>query len=150
MNQSKFQALLKYYLSCMDVEQATQLELKKNQEHQTYIFPDKDPKERLFSQALPELKVRLSNVKEKNFILQRSADGETIVDLHYGFPIFKDQRDMISPLFFVEVSANFIEGGVLSLIPKVKNCSVNRAYFLNHYNAEEIQGICDELARRSF
>lgn len=136
---------MKYYLSCMDVEQATQLELKKNQEHQTYIFPDKDPKERLFSQALPELKVRLSNVKEKNFILQRSADGETIVDLHYGFPIFKDQRDMISPLFFVEVSANFIEGGVLSLIPKVKNCSVNRAYFLNHYNAEEIQGICDEL-----
>jgi very-short-patch-repair endonuclease len=145
MNQSKFQSLLKYYLSCMDAEQAMQLSLRKNQEHQTYIFPAEDMQGELFTQALPELKVSLYNVKERNFILQRSADQETLVDLHYGFPIFKDERDMISPLFFVEVSANFTDNDILSLIPRSKNLSVNRAYFLNHYNAEEIQEICDEL-----
>lgn len=145
MDQSKFQALLKYYLSCMDAEQAMQLKLRKNQEHQTYIFPDKVSKEQLFSQALPELKIQLSDVKERNFILQRSADGETLVDLHYGFPIFKDERDMISPLFFIEVSANFTDNDIISILPKVKNFSVNRAYFFNHHNTEEIQAICDEL-----
>jgi very-short-patch-repair endonuclease len=145
MDQPKFQALLKYYLSCMDAEQAMQLKLRKNQEHQTHIFPDKNSKEQLFSQALPELKIRLSDVREKNFILQRSADGETLIDLHYGFPIFKDERDMISPLFFVETAANFTNDQTLHLLPKVKNFSVNRAYFFNHYNTEEIQEICDEL-----
>lgn len=145
MDQPKFQALLKYYLSCMDAEQAMQLKLRKNQELQTHIFPDKGSEEQLFSQALPELRFQLSRDKEKNFILQRSADEETIVDLYYGFPIFIDERDMISPLFFVEVSANFADGDILTLIPKVKNLSVNRAYFLNHYNIEEIQEICDEL-----
>lgn len=145
MNQSKFQSLLKYYLSCMDAEQAMQLSLRQNQQYQTYIFSGDNVAGQLFSQALPELKIRLSDAKEKDFILQRSADQETLVDLHYSFPIFKDDRDMISPLFFVEVSANFTDNDILSIIPKSKNPSVNRAYFLNHYNAEEIQEICDEL-----
>jgi len=129
----------------MDTEQAMQLSLRKNQEYQTYMFPAEDMQGKLFTQASPELKVRLSNVKERNFILQRSADQETLVDLHYGFPIFKDERDRISPLFFVDVSANFTNNAILSLIPRRKNLSVNRAYFLNHYNAEEIQEICDAL-----
>ena len=129
----------------MDAEQAMQLSLRKNQEHQTYIFPAEDIQGQLFTRALPELKIQLSNTKERNFILQRSADEETLVDLHYGFPIFKDERDMISPLFFVEVSANFTDNDILSLIPRSKNLSVNRAYFFNHYNTEEIQEICDEL-----
>lgn len=145
MNQSKFQSLLKYYLSCMDAEQAMQLSLRRNQEYQTYIFPATDTEAELFTQALPELNVTLSHAKERDFILQRSADQETLVDLHYGFPIFKDERDMISPLFFVEVSSNLVSNDILSLIPRSKNLSVNRAYLLNHYNAEEIQEICDEL-----
>jgi very-short-patch-repair endonuclease/Cdc6-like AAA superfamily ATPase len=144
MDQLKFQALLKYYLSCMDAEQAMQLKLRKNQEFRTYIFPHKGSEERLFSQALPELKIPLSGVQENNFILQRSADDETIIDLHYGFPIFIDDRDMLAPLFFVEVAA-ILEGDILTLLPKVKNLSVNRVYFLNHYNTEEIQEICDDL-----
>lgn len=144
MDQTKFQALLKYYLSCMDAEQAMQLKLRRNQEFQTYIFPDKGSEEQLFSQALPELKIRLSSVQEENFILHRSADEETVIDLHYGFPIFIDERDMIAPLFFVEVAAN-LDGDILTLLPKVKNLSVNRSYFLNHYNTEEIQEICDDL-----
>lgn len=145
MDQSKFQSLLKYYLSCMDAEQAMQLKLRKNQEYQTYISPAKNSEEQLFSKALPELKVQTLDARERGFIQQRSADGETLVDLHYGFPIFKDEKDMISPLFFVEVSAKYASNDTLTLIPKVKNFSVNRSYFLSHYNIEEIQEICDEL-----
>ncbi len=144
MDQPKFQALLKYYLSCMDAEQAMQLKLRKNQEFQTYIFPGRGSEEQLFSQALPELKIRLSDDQEKRFVLQRSTDEESIIDLHYGFPIFIDNRDMVAPLFFLEVAAN-LDGDILILLPKVKNFSVNRAYFLNHYNTEEIQEICDDL-----
>lgn len=145
MEQKKFQALLKYYLSCMDAEQAAQLKLRKNQENQTYIRPNKGAKEQLFSQGLPELDVSLSDDREKKFILERSADGESLVDLYYGFPIFKDQKDMISPLFFVEVTASFTNDHTLRLFPKIKNFSVNRANFIGRYSAEEIEEICNEL-----
>ncbi len=49
MDSKNFQSLLKYYLSCMDAEEATHLELKKNQEYKTYIFANTDGEERLFS-----------------------------------------------------------------------------------------------------
>lgn len=145
MDQKKFRTLLKYYLSCMDAEQATQLKLRQNQEYQTFIRPNQGAEERLFSQGLPELQVGLSDSREKKFILERSADGESLVDLHYGFPIFKDEKDMISPLFYVEVAASFAGDQTLRIFPKVKNFSVNRAHFLGRYSAEEIEGICDEL-----
>ncbi len=145
MDQQKFQSLLKYYLSCMDAEQAAQLKLRKNQEYQTFIRPNKGAKEQLFSQGLPELELVLSDDRERKFILDRSADEESLVDLHYGFPIFNDQKDMISPLFFVEVTASFTDDQTLHLFPKIKNFSVNRANFLGRYSAEEIEEICDEL-----
>lgn len=145
MDQGKFQDLLKYYLSCMDAAQAMQLRLRKNQEYQTHIFLNKDAREQIFSENLPALDIKLTDPRAKNFIAQRSADGETLVDLHYGFPISKDDRDMISPLFFIEITAHFTADNILHLLQKTKNISVNRAYFLGHYNTEEIQEICDEL-----
>lgn len=145
MDHKKFRTLLKYYLSCMDAEQATQLKLRQNQEYQTFIRPNQGLQEQLFSQGLPELQVHLSDSRERRFIVERSADGESLVDLHYGFPIFKDERDMISPLFYVEVAANFTSDQTLRLFPKVKNFSINRAHFFGRYSAEEIEGICDEL-----
>jgi len=145
MNHNKFRTLLKYYLSCMDAEQATQLKLRLNQEYQTFMRPNQGAQELLFSQGLPELEVSLSDSRERKFIVERSADGESLVDLHYGFPIFKDEKDMISPLFYVEVAANFNSDQNLRLFPKIKNFSVNRAHFIGRYSAEEIEGICDEL-----
>lgn len=145
MDQKKFRALLKYYLSCMDAEQATQLKLRQNQEYQTFIRPNQGVQEQLFTQGLPELQVSLSDGRDRRFILERSADGESLVDLHYGFPIFRNDRDMISPLFYVEVAANFAGDQTLRLFPKVKNFSVNRAHFLGRCSAEEIEGICEEL-----
>jgi len=145
MDQKKFRTLLKYYLSCMDAEQATQLKLRQNQEYQTYIRPNQGMQEQLFMQGLPELHITLSSDRERKFILERSADGESLVDLHYGFPILKDEKDVISPIFYVEVAANFASDQALCLFPKVKNFSVNRAHFLGRYSAEEIDGICEEL-----
>ena len=146
MDQNKFRTLLKYYLSCMDAEQATQLKLRQNQEYQTFIRPNQGMQEQLFIQGLPELQVALSNDRERKFILERSADGESLVDLHYGFPILKDEKDMISPLFYVEVAANFAGDQTLRLFPKVKNFSVNRAHFLGRYSPEEIEGIAENVS----
>ncbi len=145
MDQKKFQSLLTYYLSCMDAEEATQLTLRKNQEYRTYIFLNKGAGESLFSRDLPLLDVALHDAQEKKFIEQKSPDGESLVDLHYGFPVFKDERDMMSPLFFVEAAVSFADDRTIRLLPKIKNFLVNRAYFLKRYNTEEIQNICDEL-----
>ena len=76
MDQNKFRTMLKYYLSCMDAEQATQLKLRQNQEYQTYIRPNQGMQEQLFMQGLPELHVTLSSDRERKFILERSADAE--------------------------------------------------------------------------
>lgn len=145
MDQKKFQSLLQYYMACIDAEQATQLKLRKNQEYQAYIFANKNKKENLFSESLAEIEIGLNDPREKDFIQKRAVDDESLIDLFYGHPVFKDDADMLSPLFLVEVEASFTQHQKLRLLPKIRSFSVNRAHFLGRYDLEEIQEICDEL-----
>ena len=143
MDQKTFKSLLKYYLSCIDAEEAMSLQLRKNQENKSYIFLE--IQETLFSKDAPQLEVSIIDSKQRKFIERKSPDTETLVDLQYGFPVFKDKKDMLSPLFFIEVETAFSDQNTLRVLPQIKTLSVNRMHFVQQYGAEETQRICEEL-----
>jgi len=145
MNKETFKSLLKYYLSCIDADEAVHLQLRKNQENKSYIFLPTGEEESLLSQDLPQLEIAINNQQERKFIERKSANTETLIDLYYGFPVFVDKKDMLSPLFFVEVEAGYLDNGALKILPQIKSFSVNRMHFIKEYGAEETQRICDEL-----
>ena len=90
MDQKQFEALLRYYLSCMDAEEATQLKLRKNQEFKSHIFLTEGFEEQFFSENLAKLEYSISDRRQKEFIEHKSANAETLIDLYYGFPVFVD------------------------------------------------------------
>jgi very-short-patch-repair endonuclease len=143
MDKKTFKSLLKYYLSCMDAEEAMSLQLRKNQENKSYIFLKTE--EVLFSKDSPQLEVSITDSKQRKFIERKAPDAETLIDLQYGFPVFKDKKDMLSPLFFIEVETAFSDQNTLRLLPQIKTLSVNRMHFVQGYGAEETQRICEEL-----
>lgn len=145
MDIETFQTLLKYYISCMDAEEATHLQLRKNQENKAYIFLHKNEEETLFLKDLPQLEISITDEWQKSFLERKAPDTETLIDLYYGFPVFVDDKDMLSPLFFIQVQAEFSDKNTLRVLSKIKSFSVNRMHFINHYNIEEIQRICEEL-----
>ncbi len=145
MNKKTFQSLLKYYLSCMDAEEATQLQLRKNQENKTYIFLQGDGEETLFSKDLSQLDLPITQKQHKDFIERKAPNSETVIDLYYGFPVFVDEKDMLSPLFFMEVTAEFSDANTLRITPQEKRLTVNRKHFIQDYNLVETQRICEEL-----
>ena len=127
----------------MDAEEAMSLQLRKNQENKSYIFLE--TQEVLFSKDVPQLEVSVTDSQKRKFIERKSPDTETLVDLQYGFPVFKDKKDMLSPLFFIEVETAFSDQNTLRLLPQIKTLSVNRMHFVQRYGAEETQRICEEL-----
>jgi very-short-patch-repair endonuclease len=145
MDLNKFKSLIKYYLSCIDAEEAASLQLRKNQEYQSYIFVNADFDERLFAEDAPQIQLSISNAKEEAFLKKKAVDGENIVNLYYGYPVFKDSKDMLSPLFHIEVETNITTDNKLKIIPQIKSFSVNRLHFINQYGIEETQRICEEL-----
>ncbi len=145
MDQKTFKSLLKYYLSCMDAEEATHLQLRKNQENKSYIFLHNNEDETLFSKDLPQLEIPITDSRQKRFVERKAPDTETLIDLQYGFPVFVDDKDMLSPLFFIEVEAEFSDQNTLRILPQIKSFSVNRMHFVKQYGAEETQRICEEL-----
>ncbi len=145
MDQKTFKSLLKYYLSCMDAEEATHLQLRKNQENKSYIFLNSNKGESLFSEDLPQLELSVTDSRQKKFIERKAPNTETLIDLQYGFPVFVDEKDMLSPLFFVEVEAAFSDQNTLRILPQIKSFSINRVHFVKQYGAEETQRICEEL-----
>ncbi len=145
MDQKTFQSLLKYYLSCMDAEEATHLKLRKNQENKTHIVSHNNKEESLFSKDLPQQEFSITDEKQRNFIKRKAPGTETLIDLYYGFPVFVDDKDMLSPLFFTEVKAKFSDDDTLVILPQIKSFSVNRMHFMKRYGIEETQRICEEL-----
>lgn len=143
MDQKTFKALLKHYLSCIDVEEIAHLKLRKDQENKSYVFLHHD--EALFSKDVPYLEIPITDNRHKNFIERKATNTETLIDLHYGFPVYKDEKDMLSPLFFVKVKVDFSDRNTLRIFPQDKRFSVNRMHFIKQYGAEETQRICEEL-----
>ena len=72
MDQSQFKSLLKYYLLCLDWEEAANLKLIKSQENKTYIFPGDQGEEQLFTGDMPQVEIRIDGQQQKNFILQKA------------------------------------------------------------------------------
>ena len=121
------------------------MQLRKNQENKSYIFLGANNAETLFSDELPELQVSVTDNRQKSFIERKSPNAESLIDLYYGYPVFKDEKDMLSPLFFVEVEIAYGRGNDLSLLPQIKSFSINRNHFINQYGREEMERICAEL-----
>ncbi len=129
----------------MDAEEATQLQLRKNQENKTYIFLLSTEKEELFSDDLSQLDISIEQKHHKAFIERKAPNSETLIDLYYGYPVFVDEKDMLSPLFFMEVKAEFFDANILRIIPQEKKLTINRKHFVGHYDIAETQRICEEL-----
>ena len=144
MDNETFKKLIRYYLSCIDAEDAMSLQLRKNQEYESYIFID-DAKEKLFSDGLAELEVSITDKNQRSFINRKSASAEALADLYYGFPLFKDTKDILSPLFFVEADVSFTDSGSLHVLPRLSSITINRRHFVEGLSSEEVQRICDEL-----
>ena len=145
VDQDIFKSLLQYYLSCIDAEEATHLQLRKNQENKSYIHLDTAEGETLFTNDLPKLEHQITDQKQRKFIENKAPSSETLVNLFYGYPVHVDEKDMLSPFFFIEVDASFSDPNTLGILPEIKSFSVNRMHFRKQYGAEETQRICEEL-----
>ncbi len=66
----------------MDAEEATQLQLRKNQENKTYIFLPTAEKETLFSDDLSQLDIPITQKQHKAFIERKAPNSETLIDLY--------------------------------------------------------------------
>jgi very-short-patch-repair endonuclease len=145
MEQNTFRSLIKYYLSCLDEEDAAGLQLKKDDEAKTYIYFSEGGKEVLFSDNLPKLEFSISDNRQKEFIEHRAPNPDNLVPLYYGFPIIEGKNGIFSPLFFTKVAAKYSKQNTLQILPQGKSLTVNRKHFVEKFSAEKTQQICEEL-----
>ena len=145
MKEKDFKSLLRYYLSCIDAEEAANLELWRSHENRSHVFLNNGT-ETLFSQNEVELSIFSNDECQKKFIKGKSLTTEIISDLYYGFPVSVDEKDILSPLFFKKVEVTFSDDGVIHIVSKNNDFFINRAHFIKEeYSVEKMQSIFEEL-----
>ncbi len=144
-NKSDFARLLQFYLACIEEEDRHSLQLDLSQHRQSFISPWTDA-EPLFHSEEPEVQLQLP--AEDLPILTRGAARVGPSDkFYYGYPVFVDNRDKLSPLFVVEVELMPSSDGRYLMRPTDPNAvTVNHHIFAaQHFEAEERRTIQNEL-----
>lgn len=138
--------LLKFYLSCVEEEDKQSLTLKLGQVEKSFISPW-DQNEPLFFPEASEAKFSVSSKGEQSFLTKGTALAGEVEKLFYGYPLFLDEEDYLTPLFVVEVEVTNKNNKDFNMIPvDIKLLRVNHHIFRKqHTSLEELQLIQEEL-----
>jgi len=142
-NLEDFKSLLRFYHACIEEEDLHSLTLELKQYHHSFISPWEES-EPLFHTGAPEIHFDLQNELDLRLLSRGLLQAGEPQRFFYGYPIFKDKKDKITPLFFIEVEVKGNQTSGFKLHPLNPN-SILVNHHLFHQQIEEIVAIQDEL-----
>ena len=98
--------LLKYYLSCIEEEDLRSRRISSGAYNKQYVVPKID--EGCLFKGDIELSWDISEAEVKFF--QRYTTEKEQPTYLYGYPVYRDRRGFLLPLFMLEVNINITEG----------------------------------------
>ena len=143
--ESDFARLLRFYQSCIEEEDKHALKLERAQYGQSFISPWKRS-EPLLHPGSPEVRFQV-DTGELSFVTRGAARAGPAERFFYGYPIFLDARDFVTPLFMLEVELVVGSGGACTMRPVDPNAvMVNHHVLLSHgHLSEQLPAILSEL-----
>ena len=141
-----FKNLIQFYYACIEEEDLHSLTLKLTQYHRSFISPW-DEREPFFHTETAEINFDVQNKLDHKLLNRGLAQAGEAERFFYGYPVFKDRKDHITPLFIQEVDVTISQAGGFILRPQNPNAiQVNHHLFRQqHKQVEEIQAIQEEL-----
>ncbi|HHY37694.1 MAG TPA: AAA family ATPase [Clostridia bacterium] len=141
-----FGRLLRFYSACIEEEDLRSLTLKLTQHHHSLVSPWDDA-EPLFYPEASEVSFRVRYESDRKLLTKGAAQAGAAERFFYGYPIFLDENDYITPLFITEVTVEPGRSGDFLMRPVDANSiQVNHHLFRRqHAQIEELQAIQDEL-----
>lgn len=138
--------LLSYYLECIEEEDLRSLTLRISQRARSFLSPW-DETEPLFHGNNIEVDLEAQNEADRAFLLRGLVEAGNPQRLFYGYPVYLDGNDCLSPLFFKEVEVRQIEGERFRLWATDPEGIQFNHHFLRKRRAEleEIQKVQDHL-----
>lgn len=146
INKEDFKRLITFYLACIEEEDLRSLTFRLSQLHRTFLCPWEN-KEPVFIPNNFEVYFFIKHKSDKSILLRGSLQAGEPQRLFYGYPIYIDNRDMISPLFFIEVEIQQKSDTEFKLrLLDPENIQFNHHFLsLQHTGIEEIQQIQEYL-----
>lgn len=129
---------------CVDAEDRQALSLKLSGFHRSFISPWQDgASETLFSHGVPETFISIESTADITFLQKGQLDAGDSAELFYGFPIFIDRKDILTPLFFISVEATTLPNTVKLRLPDPNAIRFNHYLFKGRFamDLEELQQV---------
>ncbi|MCB0345174.1 MAG: AAA family ATPase [Bdellovibrionales bacterium] len=98
--------LLRFYLACIEEEDLRSLRIAISQYSKAFISTWNN-RESFFNLESAEEEIHVRDAKENAFLMRGQAQAGEKTRLFYGYPVYLDESDYISPLFFTEVELDF-------------------------------------------
>lgn len=145
---ARFLSLVRFYLDCIEEEDLKSLTLRLAQHHRSFISPWDDA-EPLFFREAPEVRFKIRNESERRLLTRGRAQVGEAERFFYGYPVFLDQEDFLTPLFVIEVEVSVDSSSDCRMRPiDPHGIQVNYHLFRGkHAGIEDLQLIQDELER---
>lgn len=140
------QHLFSFYLECVEEEDLRSLTLRISQLHRSFLSPWED-REPFFHPNATEVRFKTTYKSDRNLLLRGVLQAGEPQRFFYGYPIFLDSRDNISPLFFSEVEVRQVGDNDFLLRPiDSEEIQLNHHFFrYQRLEIEELQEIQDYL-----
>ncbi len=143
--------LINFYLACIEEEDLRSLTFPLSHYHRTFLSPWDDV-EPLLRPNLPEVQFEVKYKSDRTLLLRNILEAGEPQRFFYGYPIFLDEEDQLSPLFFTEVEIRQIKENLFSLNLINPNEIQFNHHFLRyqHTPIEEIREIQEYLESSQF
>lgn len=142
--------LCRFYLDCVEAEDLRSLRLKSDQRGRLYACPWAE-EEPFFHGATVEVVLGAATGRDGEFLKRGEAQAGP-EHLFYGYPVYLDDEAYLSPLFFVEVTAQPARGLGRGPAQYKLRLSDSRDVRVNHHvfarnglRVEQLAAVCDEL-----
>jgi len=141
-------SLLKFYLACIEEEDLRSLTLKLTQHHRSFVSPW-DGVEPLFYPEAPEVRFEVRYESDRKLLTRGVAQAGEVERFFYGYPVFLDEEDFLTPLFVIEVGVAADSSGGFRMRPiDPHGIQVNHHLFRGrNAGVEDLQLIQEELER---
>lgn len=141
--------LFRFYIECLDAEDRQGLSLKLSGFHRSFISPWEDGSfEPLLVPSAVECAIQASLKSDVTFLQRGQLGVGDQTNLFYGYPIFVDSEDFITPLFFISIEISRNEGRAGLLVSDPAAVQLNHHLFRKaRFSVEELQDIKEQLER---
>ncbi len=144
-------ALLAYYLACVEEEDLKSLALKLSSHHRSFLCPWTEEEPLLHSSAT-EVSFRALDARDVQLLTRGALEAGDPQRFYYGYPLYLDSDDCIAPLFFIEVMVEQRAGTEFVLRPAEADSIQFNHHLLRraHVQPEEIREVQEHLEGDSF